>query len=59
MVLVMALVLVTGTIAALLLGAFGVDGDDAIRRVRAARPGTLETPEQEAFVREPGGWRLR
>jgi protein-tyrosine phosphatase len=48
----------TGTIAALLLGAFGIDGDDAIRRVRAARPGTLETEEQEAFVREPGGWNL-
>ena len=49
----------TGTIAALLLGAFGIAGDDAIRRVRAARPGTLETAEQEAFVREPGPWRLR
>lgn len=48
----------TGTIAALLLGAFGIAGDDAIRRVRAARPGTLETAEQEAFVREPGGWKL-
>ena len=49
----------TGTIAALLLGAFGLPGDEAIRRVRAARPGTLETPEQESFVREPGSWRLR
>ena len=49
----------TGTIAALLLGAFGIAGDDAIRRVRAARPGTLETPEQEAYVLEPGDWRLR
>jgi len=49
----------TGTIAALLLGAFGIEGDEAILRVRAARPGTLETPEQEAFVREPGAWRLR
>jgi ADP-ribosyl-[dinitrogen reductase] hydrolase len=41
----------TGTIAAKLLVALGQSPDDAIAAVRAARPGTIETPEQEAFVR--------
>ncbi len=41
----------TGTIAAKLLIALGQTPDDAIAAVRAARPGTIETPEQEAFVR--------
>ena len=41
----------TGTIAAALLVRADVEPDDAIARVRAARPGTLETAAQEAFVR--------
>jgi ADP-ribosyl-[dinitrogen reductase] hydrolase len=41
----------TGTIAAALLVRTGVEPDDAIARIRAARPGTLETAAQEAFVR--------
>jgi len=41
----------TGTIAAALLVRSGMEPDDAIARVRAARPGTLETAAQEAFVR--------
>jgi ADP-ribosyl-[dinitrogen reductase] hydrolase len=41
----------TGTITAKLLVALGSAPDDAIAAVRAARPGTIETPEQEAFVR--------
>jgi ADP-ribosyl-[dinitrogen reductase] hydrolase len=40
----------TGTLAARLLVEFGVEPQEAIRRVRVARPGTLETVEQEAFV---------
>lgn len=42
----------TGMMAASLLVAMGVDSDEAIARVRAARPGSIETPEQEAFVRQ-------
>jgi ADP-ribosyl-[dinitrogen reductase] hydrolase len=41
----------TGTIAAKLLVALGITPDQAISTVRAARPGTIETDEQEAFVR--------
>lgn len=48
----------TGTIAALLLTTFGAAPAQAILRVRAARPGTLETAEQEAFVHAPRAWRL-
>lgn len=40
----------TGTLAAALLVEFGAAPEDAIARVRQARPGTLETQEQEAFV---------
>ncbi len=42
----------TGTIAARLLVELGEDPVSAIRRVRQARPHTLETEEQERFVRE-------
>lgn len=42
----------TGTIAARLLVELGEDPVQAIRRVREARPGTLETEEQERYVRE-------
>jgi protein-tyrosine phosphatase len=41
----------TGTIAAKLLVALGATADAAIASVRLARPGTIETAEQEAFVR--------
>lgn len=41
----------TGTMVATLLKALGDDGDSAIGRVRQARPGTIETAAQEAFVR--------
>lgn len=41
----------TGTIAAALLARAGVEPETAITTVRTARPGTLETAAQEAFVR--------
>jgi len=41
----------TGMMTAALLVAMGVDAEKAIALVRAARPGTIETPEQEAFIR--------
>lgn len=40
----------TGTLAALLLIDLGVPPAEAVDRVRAARPGSIETREQEAFV---------
>ena len=40
----------TGTIAARLLVEFGASPEEAIRMVRRARPGTIETPAQEAYV---------
>jgi ADP-ribosyl-[dinitrogen reductase] hydrolase len=46
----------SGTMAAKLLVEFGVPPLEAIRRVRAARPGTLETAEQEAFVLDSDAW---
>lgn len=41
----------TGTIAARLLIELGVDHDTAIRRIRTARPGTIQTLIQELYVR--------
>jgi ADP-ribosyl-[dinitrogen reductase] hydrolase len=41
----------TGTIAARLLVEFGESFEDAIRRVRESRPGSIETPAQEQYVR--------
>ncbi len=41
----------SGTIAARMLVELGTPPDAAIARVRAARPGAIETPEQEAYVR--------
>lgn len=41
----------TGMIAARLLVEFGLEPEEAIARVRAARPGAIEMPEQEAWVR--------
>jgi ADP-ribosyl-[dinitrogen reductase] hydrolase len=40
-----------GTVAARLLVELGVDPDQAIAEVRAARPGAIQVPEQEAYVR--------
>ncbi|MGH2598827.1 MAG: ADP-ribosylglycohydrolase family protein, partial [Dehalococcoidia bacterium] len=42
----------TGTVAARLLIEGGVDPDVAIRAVRVARPGAIETLEQERYVRQ-------
>ena len=41
----------SGMIAARLLAESGVDPDEAIARVRAARPGAIETWEQERWAR--------
>lgn len=41
----------TGTMVAALLKALGDEGATAIARVRQARPGTIETAAQEAFVK--------
>ena len=40
----------TGTLAARLLMARGLTAEDAIREVRAARPGAIETEEQEEYL---------
>lgn len=40
----------TGTLLACYLVSRGLAAPDAIARVRAARPGSVETPEQEAAV---------
>jgi len=42
----------TGTVAARLLVELGVPHDHAIVEVREARPGAIETKEQEAYVRK-------
>lgn len=42
----------TGSIAARLLVELGLDPDEAIRRVRQARPGAIETRAQEEYVRK-------
>lgn len=50
----------TGMVAARLLVEFGVHPEDAIRMVREARPGTIETRAQEASVRALEGlWQMR
>ncbi len=41
----------TGMIAAMLLVEFGSKPDDAIKTIRSARPSTIETAEQENFIR--------
>jgi len=41
----------SGTIVARMLVEAGASADDAIARVRAAREGAIETPEQERYVR--------
>ena len=40
----------SGTIAALLLIEFGVPNDQAIIKVRNARPGAIDIAEQEEYV---------
>ena len=40
----------TGTFAAALLRSFGLAPDDAVALVWSIRPGTIETPEQLAFI---------
>jgi ADP-ribosyl-[dinitrogen reductase] hydrolase len=42
----------SGMMAATLLKALGMATDDAIQLIRQSRPGTVETPEQEQFVRD-------
>ncbi len=44
----------TGTVVGCLLRDGGLDGDAAIALTRASRAGTIETTEQERFVREWG-----
>lgn len=41
----------TGTVAARLLVELGIDPEEAIRRVRAARPGAIDHPVQEEYLR--------
>ena len=41
----------SGTIAALLLIEFGLPNDQAIIKVRIARPGAIDIAEQEEYVR--------
>jgi ADP-ribosyl-[dinitrogen reductase] hydrolase len=45
----------TGTVVACLLCGAGLDPDAAIAATRSARPGAIETPAQERFVRAWGG----
>ena len=42
----------TGTVLAAVLVAEGADAQEAIAEVRAVRPGSIETPEQEQRVHE-------
>lgn len=42
----------SGLVAARMLVELGVEPGEAIRRVRAARPGAIETDEQERYVQE-------
>lgn len=42
----------SGMMAATLLKSCGLTAGEAVRRIRAGRPGTVETPEQEAFILE-------
>ncbi len=42
----------TGTTLAAYLVSDGMDAEGAIHRVRTLRPGSIETPEQEAVIRE-------
>lgn len=46
-----------GTVAACCLVRLGYDGDEAMLRTRAARPGAIETGTQEALVLRMAHWR--
>jgi len=48
----------TGLVAARLLVEFGMAPREAIRRVRAARPGAIQTREQEVYVLH-GAWQIQ
>ena len=50
----------SGTVAACVLVAHGREAGDAIERVRAVRPGSVQSPLQEAFVKRfEDAWRER
>ena len=49
----------TGTAAACMLVEGGASAAEAIRLVRAARPGTVERASQEAFIEDWERWRAR
>lgn len=49
----------TGTILAAYLVSQGATAEAAIEQIRTQRPGSIETPEQEAAVREYARLRLR
>jgi protein-tyrosine phosphatase len=40
----------TGTVAALILMQYGISARDALRQVRAARPGSVQSTEQEHYL---------
>lgn len=48
----------TGTVAACLLVERGRSAEEAVAAVRAARPGSVQTSEQEAFVGAYQAWRV-
>ncbi|WP_390891002.1 phosphatase domain-containing protein [Roseomonas mucosa] len=47
----------SGTLAAALLLGRGLSAPEAVAQVRRARPGAIETAEQEAWVLAQQGWR--
>jgi ADP-ribosyl-[dinitrogen reductase] hydrolase len=49
----------TGTVAARLLVETGMEPDEAIALVRRIRPGSIETPQQESYVRSQQWRRLK
>jgi protein-tyrosine phosphatase len=49
----------TGTVASACLIARGFSAAEAMERVRKARPGAVETPAQERFLRGYAQWRTR
>lgn len=44
----------TGTVAALILMQYGLNASDALRAVRAARPGSIQSIEQEHYLSMTG-----
>ncbi|MEZ5829892.1 MAG: protein-tyrosine phosphatase family protein [Dongiaceae bacterium] len=47
----------TGTVASLILMQYGASARDAIRQVRAVRPGSIQSIEQEDYLRMAGSSR--